>query len=276
MRGTGTRILLAAVMGLAAMNPALVKSAGAAELKLIAAGSLKAALGEVARAYEAESGTKVETTFGPSGLMREKIEAGGEYHVFASANMKHPARLFAAGKSGSVTLFARNRLCVLAQPGLKLESEDLLATMLRAEIKLGTSTPKADPSGDYAFELFDKAESLRSGAAEELKAKSLQLTGGKDSAKAPEGRNQYAWVMERKKADIFLTYCTNAVLAQRELERLQIVTLPEALSVGADYGLTVVSDAPEEAASLADFILAAAGQKILGGYGFETVPHGSD
>ncbi|TQV77983.1 molybdate ABC transporter substrate-binding protein [Denitrobaculum tricleocarpae] len=264
-------MFLAAVMGLAAMNPA-----GATELKLIAAGSLKAALGEVARAYEAESGTRVETTFGPSGLMREKIEASGGYHVFASANMKHPAKLFEAGKSGTVKLFARNKLCALAQPGLKLESDHLLDTMLSTEIKLGTSTPKADPSGDYAFELFDKAESLRPGAAEKLKAKSLQLTGGKTTARAPEGRNQYAWVMERKQADIFLTYCTNAVLAQRELERLQIVTLPGALSVGADYGLTVISGAPEGAASLADFILSAVGQKILDGYGFETVRPGSD
>lgn len=281
MRGAGARIRLVAVMGLAAMSSALMNSAradsaltnsaGAAELKLIAAGSLKAALRDVARAFEAENGIAVETTFGPSGLMREKIEAGGGYHVFASANMKHPAKLFEAGTSGAVRLFARNKLCALAQPGLKFESEDLLDTLLRAEIRLGTSTPKADPSGDYAFELFDRAERLRPGAAAELKAKSLQLTGGKATAQAPQGRNQYAWVMERKQADVFLTYCTNAVLARRELEGLQIVTLPEALSVGADYGLTVISGAPAEAASLADFILSAAGQKILGRYGFETV-----
>ena len=41
----------------------------------------------------------------------------------------------------------------------------------------------------------------------------MQLTGGPDSDPAPEGRNTYAWVMESDRADLFLTYCTNAVLA---------------------------------------------------------------
>ena len=86
--------------------------------------------------------------------------------------------------------------------------------MLDPKTRLGTSTPKSDPSGDYAFELFGKAEALTSGAKNALEAKALQLTGGPNSAKAPEGRNLYAWVMESDKADVFLTYCTNAVLAR--------------------------------------------------------------
>jgi hypothetical protein len=51
--------------------------------------------------------------------------------------------------------------------------------------------PRRDPSGDYAWRLFDKADAVRSGAGATLKAKALQLTGGPDSEKAPEGRNQY-------------------------------------------------------------------------------------
>jgi hypothetical protein len=42
-------------------------------------------------------------------------------------------------------------------------------------------------------------------------------------------------------ADIFLTYCTNAVAAQKENPRQQIVNLHDNLAVGADYGLTVIS-----------------------------------
>lgn len=52
--------------------------------------------------------------------------------------------------------------------------------------------------------------------------KALQLTGGPVSIKAPEGRSQYGWVMAEKKAAIFLTHCTNAVLAQKELQSLKI------------------------------------------------------
>ena len=43
--------------------------------------------------------------------------------------------------------------------------------------KVGTSAPKADPSGDYAFEIFRKAEASRSGAQTVLENKALQLTG---------------------------------------------------------------------------------------------------
>ena len=55
-------------------------------------------------------------------------------------------------------------------------------------MKLGTSTPKADPSGDYAFRMFERIETSAAapaGAAERLKAKALQLTGGPDSPRPP-------------------------------------------------------------------------------------------
>ncbi|MGH6915189.1 MAG: molybdate ABC transporter substrate-binding protein, partial [Geminicoccales bacterium] len=182
---------------------------------------------------------------------------------------QHPTALMQAGRAGPVALFARNRLCALAQPTVTLSSQNLLDTLLDPDFRLGTSTPKADPSGDYAWELFHKAEAVRPGAFAALEAKALKLTGGPESPKAPAGRNQYAWVMDNDRADVFLTYCTNAVLAQREVPRLEIAQVPPELSVGADYGLTVLDGAPEAAWRLALFILSPAGQSILAGYGFD-------
>lgn len=245
--------------------------ANAKTVSLFAAGSLKAALGELAAAFARERGVEVKTTFGPSGLMRERIERGETAHVFASANMQHPRVLADAGRGGPVVLFARNKLCAIAQPSVEVSSAKLLSAMLDGRIRLGASTPKADPSGDYAFALFDKAEAVKPGAAAALKAKALQLTGGPDSAKAPEGRNTYGWVMESGQADIFLTYCTNAVLAQKEVPALKIVQVPPELSVGADYGLIVLDGAPVEAWRLAFYILSPAGQTVLARYGFEAI-----
>ena len=59
-----------------------------------------------------------------------------------------------------------------------------------------TSTPKADPSGDYAWRLSAKADKVKPGAEKALDAKAVKLTGGPTSEKAPKGRNQYGWVME--------------------------------------------------------------------------------
>lgn len=237
-------------------------------VRLHAAGSLKAAMTEIADAFEATRPLTVARTFGPSGLLRERIEGGEAAEVFASANMTHPAALAAADKSTPVVLFARNRLCALAQPRVAVDSASLLAVLLDEDVRVGTSTPGADPSGDYAFEVFAKAEALESGAADTLRAKALQLTGGPDSAAPPEGRNPYGWVMSEDRADVFLTYCTNAVLAARDTPGLKIVALPEPLAVGADYGLTVMNGAPEAAWHLAAFILSPEGQARLASYGF--------
>jgi molybdate transport system substrate-binding protein len=237
-------------------------------IPLYAAGSLKAGLTEVARAYEEAHGATVETEFAASGLLRERIEGGERADVFASANMQHPATLMAAGWGGPVALFARNRLCALAQPQVKVAPATLLDVLLDPAVRLATSTPKADPSGDYAWQLFEKAEALRPGSFATFDAKALKLTGGPDSAKAPEGRNTYGWVMEQNQADVFLTYCTNAVLARKEVPVLQIVGIPDELAVGADYGLIVRKDAPVAAWRLALFILAPQGQNILADYGF--------
>ncbi|WP_119166439.1 molybdate ABC transporter substrate-binding protein [Algihabitans albus] len=245
--------------------------ASADAVKLQAAGSLRAAMTDIAAAYTESSGKAVQAAFGPSGLLRERIEGGEASHVFASANMRHPRILESQGIGGPVVLFARNRLCVLTQPALGVTPETLLETILSAEVRLGTSTPKADPSGDYAWQLFEKAEELQAGSFAALDAKALQLTGGPDSAKAPEGRNPYAWVMAEQQADLFLTYCTNAMLAKADKPDLEIVAIPDALAVGADYGLTLISPENAAAAQLALFILSPAGQEILESYGFTAV-----
>ena len=244
-------------------------SVSADSLTLYAAGSLKAALGDVAASYQKTYNTKVTTKFGPSGLLRKAIEGGEKPDVFASANMAHPEKLASAGWGSPVVLFARNQLCALAQSDVQATTDNLVNFLLDKNVRVGTSTPKADPSGDYAWELFRKANTIKQGSFETLSGKALQLTGGPDSEKAPEGRNQYGWVMDEKKADVFLTYCTNAVLARKEVQTLKIIGIPEELSVGADYGLLVRDGAPNEAWRLAMYILSPDGQKILKEYGFE-------
>ena len=120
-------------------------------------------------------------------------------------------------------LFARNRLCALVKPGLAVTPETLLERMLDPAVKLGTSTPKADPSGDYAFEVFAKADALKAGANDALAKKALQLTGGPNSPPPPKDRSVYGKVVADGQADIFLTYCTNAIVAQRENPGQQVV-----------------------------------------------------
>ena len=89
------------------MAPAMAQET----ILLHAAGSLRAALTEAARDFEAAGGTRVQAKFGASGLLKDEIAGGAKAEVFASANMEHPQALAQEKRSSPVVLFARNRLC---------------------------------------------------------------------------------------------------------------------------------------------------------------------
>ena len=259
----------------AAMTASLLAACSTAQppmsaepIAVVAAGSLREALTEVAQAHEARTGQKLALSFAASGLLRERIEKGEAAQVFASADMGHPQKLSAAGGWSAPRVFVRNQLCAITQAQFNLTPDRLLEAMLDPAIRVGTSTPKADPAGDYAWALFRRADAVRPGAFAALERKALQLTGGPTSPKAPAGHGTYAWVMDQGQADVFLTYCTNAVAAQQEVPRLKIVAVPANLQVWADYGLTVRLGAHPAAQAFADALLAPSAQAIFARYGF--------
>lgn len=234
-------------------------------VQVYAAGSLREAFTEVARM----PGGAPSLTFGAAGLLRERIESGEVAHVFASADLKQPQRLAEQGAWEPPVVFARNSLCALVAPSVRTDTATLLDTLLDPAVRVGTSTPHSDPSGDYAWAVFAQAEALRPGACALLQARALQLTGAADSPKPPPGRGTYAWVMEQGRADVFLTYHTNAIAAQAECPSLQVVPLPPALHVGAVYGVSCHRHAPEAARAWRDALLRAPIQRILASHGFE-------
>ncbi|WP_119681556.1 molybdate ABC transporter substrate-binding protein [Indioceanicola profundi] len=261
------RLILAAAMF--AMLPGMASAADA--VKLHAAGSLKSALTELAMAFTTDTGIAVDPVFGPSGLLRDRLAGGEPGHVFASANMEHPQALHAAGLTGPVRPFARNTLCALVGPDLAdIGSAQLLDMMLAPDTRLGISTPKADPSGDYALALFAKVEAVRPGSAAALDAKAQRLTGGPDAPTPSAGRNIYAHLVETGAADIFLTYCTNSLEAARQVPELRSIAVPNEVSVGAEYGVTLLKGAPDAAGHFVNYLQSPEGRAILRGYGFSS------
>ena len=237
-------------------------------VQVYAAGSLREALTEIAGDYQARTGQPVALTFGASGLLRERIEKGEAAQVFASADMAQPQRLADDGGWQAPVVFVRNALCALTSDQVNVAPATLLGTMLRPGIRVGTSTPKADPSGDYAWALFRKADEIQPGAYAALDAKALKLTGAADSPKPPPGHGTYGWIMEQRQADVFLTYCTNATAAQKEVAWLKVVQLPPVLQVGAAYGLSVRTAVPPSALGFAQALLAPPAQAVFKRLGF--------
>jgi len=240
-------------------------------LDVYAAGSLRTALEDLGRAFMKEHGIQVRATFGASGLLKDRILAGESPQVFASANMGHPAALVAAGRVRSVLAFARNALCVLATPSFSLQGKSLALRLLDEDVKLGTSTPRADPSGDYAFAMFDRIEASGAagpGSAAALKAKALQLTGGPDSPLPLVRKTVYGELVATGQADVFVTYCTNAIAARRDHGALQVLEVPAEINVWSRYGLALLEPAGADAQAYAQFLIGPKGQAVLAVHGF--------
>ena len=239
---------------------------------VLAAGSLRLPFTRAAQDFaQRHPGTRFTLVFGAAGLLRERVAAGEYADVFASANLAHPDALGRHGGFGPTVAFARNALCALVRPGLAVTRETLVRTLLDPSVTLGTSTPGADPSGDYAFELFVRVE--RSGAgpagcAAALAGKARQLTGGPGAPKPPGGHNVYGMLVASGAADVFLTYRTNARIALAEQAGLQVVDIDPHINVSARYGLVVRDGAPAAAQRFADDLCTGPGQAVLRDAGF--------
>ena len=157
-------------------------------MHVYAAGSLTAAFTDMIKAFPAAEGDIATPVFGPSGVLREGIERGDHVDVFASADMGQPRKLARSRDGSFVVMFTRNRLCALGKTKLGLTTGNLLDRLLDPSVRLATSTPGADPGGDYAWAVFARAEAVHPGAQAILRRKAMQLVGGPNSAPLASGR----------------------------------------------------------------------------------------
>jgi molybdate transport system substrate-binding protein len=241
-------------------------------VKVLAAGSLTGAMTAVAKLYTEQTGQKFDLQFGPAGLLRERIEGGEKADLYASANMEHPQTLADHGIATQPVVLLRNRVCAKALPEFGLTTDNLLDRLLDPQVGLGTSTPKADPGGDYAWLLFDKADKVRPGAKAILEAKAQQLVGGKDSKPAPNGQNAMEYAYAQKTVQISLGYCSSRQTTPDP--KYTSVELPPALAITPNYGMSVITrdkKSHDAAYKFALFLLSPQAQKVIAQYGFTPV-----
>ena len=234
-----------------------------------AAGSLRQAMTATARAFEKATGIAVKTTFGPSGVLRERIEKGERPDMLASADFGHPKALADNGLAWPTILFTRNKLCATGKASLALSPDTVLPVLLDPAVHVGTSTPKADPAGDYAWVLFDLADKRKPGSAKILDAKADKIVGGPNNSAPVNGRHPVAAAFEAGTIDVFLGYCSGDL--HKTTPGLTMTQLPPDLSVQADYGLAVLKGASPEARRFALYLLSVDGQQILADHGFAPV-----
>jgi molybdate transport system substrate-binding protein len=243
----------------------LLPAKAAEAVRIYSAGSLVAPLKEAIAA----SGIAAEPVFGPAGLLRQRLENGEKADIFLSADLAQPRKLVEQKKSAFVIPFARNKLCALSRTGLGVTDENLLDKMLDPNVRLATSTPGADPGGDYAWAMFARAEAIHAGAKSSLEAKALKLIGSPNAMVPIAGKTVAASIFLADKADIVVYYCSGQADTLRDVEGLVSRALPAGLEVPAVYGMTFTSESPD-AYRFALFLLSDQGQAILKKY--ELIP----
>lgn len=248
---------------------------------LYGAGSLRQALGEVVQDFSTKNNIAVTTDFRPSDQQRDRILIGGERpDIFASADLGNPQKVYEQGLSSPVINFASNRLVAVTKSGLSLTSNNFLNQLLN--LRIGTP-PDSDPLGNYAQDIFKKADQIQPGSLQQLRANTafFSATQPVDTSNSglpwqaiPTNRNNaggsiyYALVESLNPVDVFLAYNTSALLAEDISADLQVFELPENLAVTAYYGLTVLNNSSSEGRKIADYIASSDGQKVLAKYGF--------
>ena len=98
-----------------------VSSASAENIRVMAAGSLKDAFTAIFADYSKRYGGGFSPVWGPSGTLRERLQNGEAFDVFASAALPHAQTLTDAGISGPSVLFVRNALCIVTDAGRDAE-----------------------------------------------------------------------------------------------------------------------------------------------------------
>ena len=234
----------------------------------MAAGSLKDAFTAIFADFSKQYGNSFSPVWGPSGTLRERLQNGEAFDIFASAALPHAQALTDAGISGPSVLFARNALCIVTDASRALDAGNLVETLLKPDIRIGTSTPVADPAGDYTWEMFRRIDAQRPGAFATLSKKAQQLFGSPATPSVVNGRPRLLAALDDREVDLFINYCSGAKQMVREFPKYKSLELPGELSVGPEYGLTVSRKAAPGAAEFAMYLLSPQGQASLKSFGF--------
>lgn len=201
---------------------------------LFAAGSLKATLPAFIEHYQQKTGEKWVLTFGPAGLLRQRIEQGETCHLFLSADENNAQQLIKKGLALQYAPFIANQLCITVRRDNVNEQDTWLSVLSNTALKLAISTPKSDPSGDYSWQLFDNIAQVNPDLSRALKMRALPLVGGKHSLAIPQGRMAAHYLITTHQSDAFIGYQHyQAQLSQ--FPELKIFDIPKPFNVTAHY-----------------------------------------
>jgi ABC-type molybdate transport system substrate-binding protein len=250
---------------LALLSAAAAANVGAAPetVEIFSAGSLRAVVNELAGVAAPALDVEVKATFGGSGLLRERIEKGEKPDLFMSADLASPRKLEAQGRTVvPAVMIARNRMCIVSRRAAGLTAANLIDRLLATGVRVKTSTPFADPAGDYAWAIFERIDALRPGSGAVLKDKAQALMSLAAMPGTSVGQSPYGALFASGQIDAAITYCSGVASLEKEVPDLASLPVPAELDPHPVDGLAVLSGKPG-AMRLALYLLSEKGQAMV-------------
>lgn len=224
----------------------------AAEVRVLAAASLKGVIAEAAAVFEERNPQqKIVISTASSGTLARQIAAGAPTDLFLSANPRWMSHLVEKGKvqEGTAVDWASNQLVVIGR-GKALSSLDELAGLARIAI----GSPESAPVGRYARDMLQKA-----GLYKDLE-EGQRLVMAKDVWQAL----LYA---EQGVVDAAILYASDSLLSKKAT----VVLVPDQHlqpKISYPIALTIKGEKKSAANDFFIFLQSAGGTKILKQYGF--------
>jgi molybdate transport system substrate-binding protein len=234
-------LLFLLVAGLA--GPSMATVAQAAEVTVFAAASLKNALDDAAKTYEAKTGDKVVLNYAASSALAKQIESGAQADIFFSADldwMDYVQQKNLIDTASRRTLLG-NTLVLIAPKdstvSLPIKKNFPLLQALGADGKLAMASVDSVPAGKYG-----KAALTYLGVWDAVAPRVAQ---------AENVRAALAFVA-RGEAPLGIVYGTDA----KAQPAVRVVgTFPEESHPKIEYPVALLSNAKPEARKFLDFIL---------------------
>lgn len=154
-------VLCVLVTGGVVVAPAAARDDGGGDgetVNVAAAISLRGALADAGRAFEAATGRRVRFTFGSSGQLAAQAKAGAPIDLLISAAAKPVDDLIAAGAADAATraVVAGNVLVLIAPPGDRSPPMSLGQIADPGVDRIAIGDPATVPAGQYARQALER------------------------------------------------------------------------------------------------------------------------
>ena len=235
----------------------------AATLRIMAADALPKPIMEIGNIFKKEHpGVKIDYDFLGAGVLKGDIEEGAPCDVFLSANGKFQRQLKHKGFLKFYEVFAYDYLAAATPYNnpAGVTPSNLIQKLMDPNVALTTSSPHADPAGNYTWKMFRIINRRFPGAFKKITGHVNHLL---DAALVMP-------VLESGNTDLGILYTSQLLELKRSGAKINIIAITKKYNTKAKFTASVLNQSKYKSLD-EDFIkllFSKKGKKILTYWGF--------